>query len=160
MLVRLSLHAGRDAIWWSAPIAARSWASNIGLGPSARNRTEATEFRKSAARAQGSAQIHAREPGRRHRIQPSGRLPPSVGSSAGNGRVPRSVGSKKILRLSFSVMSGCQPARAVDSTRTQPFIPDGRLVRRRSMTKVSAQWNIHHPGPFSENRFTFSGGLR
>jgi hypothetical protein len=42
---------------------------------------------------------------------------------------------------------------AVDSTRTQPFVPNFPDVVQlgRSMTKVSATWNIHEAGPFSES---------
>jgi hypothetical protein len=66
----------------------------------------------------------------------------------------RSKKPEKLLRPSFSVMSGYHPARAVDSTRTQPFVPNSPDVVQlgsRSMTKVSATWNIHEAGPFSES---------
>jgi len=40
-----------------------------------------------------------------------------------------------------------------DSTRTQPFVPNSPDVVQlgRSMTKVSATWNIHEAGPFTES---------
>jgi hypothetical protein len=76
---------------------------------------------------------------------------------AGNGRTHALVSQHETGKIyCFHRSPLCpvaKPARAVDSTRTQPFVPNSPDVVQlgRSMTKVSATWNIHEAGPFSES---------